>query len=131
MPHDLVIKNGFVVTYTVDEGPEYKFGKVSVETELQKLDKTILEALVPFRSGQIYEDEKIEQATDAAHRARCGDPSPVGVQALPVLPQPKGGTPTGFLNWDQKGDILLFRSKRREHVHISRRKSRRSPFSSS
>lgn len=58
-------KNGFVVTYTIDEGPEYKFGKISVETELQKLDKTILEALVPFRSGQIYEDEKIEQATDA------------------------------------------------------------------
>ena len=58
-------KNGFVVTYTVDEGPEYKFGKISVETELQKLDKTILEALVPFRSGQLYEDAKIEQATDA------------------------------------------------------------------
>ncbi len=58
-------KNGFVVTYTLDEGPEYKFGKISVETELQKLDKTILEALVPFRSGQLYEDEKIEQATDA------------------------------------------------------------------
>lgn len=58
-------KNGFVVTYTIDEGPEYKFGKISVETELQKLDKTILEALVPFRSGQTYEDEKIEQATDA------------------------------------------------------------------
>jgi outer membrane protein insertion porin family len=58
-------KNGFAVSYTVDEGPEYKFGKVTVETELQKLDKTILEALIPFRSGQIYEDEKIEQATDA------------------------------------------------------------------
>jgi len=58
-------KNGFVVTYTMDEGPEYRFGKISVETELQKLDKNILEALVPFRSGQLYEDEKIEQATDA------------------------------------------------------------------
>ncbi|MET0271472.1 MAG: outer membrane protein assembly factor BamA [Phenylobacterium sp.] len=58
-------KNGFVVTYTIDEGPEYKFGKVTVETELQKLDKNILEALIPFRSGQTYEDEKIEQATDS------------------------------------------------------------------
>jgi outer membrane protein insertion porin family len=57
-------KNGFVVTYTIEEGPEYRFGKVSVETELQKLDKGILTALVPIRSGQIYEDEKIEQATD-------------------------------------------------------------------
>ena len=58
-------KNGFVITYTVEEGPEYKFGKVTVETDLKKLDKNVLEALVPFRRGDIYQDEKIEQATDA------------------------------------------------------------------
>lgn len=58
-------KNGFVVTYTVDEGPRYKFGKVTVETELQKLDKEVLTALVPIRSGQTYQDESIEQSTDA------------------------------------------------------------------
>ncbi len=58
-------KNGFVVTYTIDEGPKYKFGKVAVETELKKLDKGVLESLVPIRSGQIYQDEQIEQATDA------------------------------------------------------------------
>lgn len=58
-------KNGFVVTYTIDEGPKYKFGKVAVETELKKLDKTVLEALVPIKSGQTYQDEAIEKATDA------------------------------------------------------------------
>jgi outer membrane protein insertion porin family len=58
-------KNGFVVTYTLDEGPHYKFGKISVETELQRLDKNLLQALVPIRSGEEYQDEKIEQATDA------------------------------------------------------------------
>lgn len=58
-------KNGFVITYTVDEGPRYKFGKLSVDTTLQKLDKTVLEALVPIRSGATYQDEAIEQATDA------------------------------------------------------------------
>ena len=58
-------KNGFAITYTVDEGPAYKFGKVSVETELQKLDKNVLQALIPLRSGEVYQDEKIEQATDA------------------------------------------------------------------
>ncbi len=57
-------KNGFVVTYTIEEGPEYRFGNVSVETELQKLDKGLLTALVPIRTGQIYEDERIERATD-------------------------------------------------------------------
>ena len=58
-------KNGFVVTYTLDEGPEYKFGKISVETDLKKLDKNVLESLVPVRRGDIYQDERIEQSTDA------------------------------------------------------------------
>ena len=58
-------KNGFVVTYTVDEGPQYDFGKVEVQTELQKLDKNVLAALLPIREGQTYQDEAIEQATDA------------------------------------------------------------------
>ena len=58
-------KNGFVVTYTLDEGPEYKFGDVKVTTELKKLDTNVLKALVPVRTGELYEDEKIEQSTDA------------------------------------------------------------------
>ena len=58
-------RNGFVVTYTLDEGVKYKFGKISVETELKKLDGTVLEQLLPIRAGELYQDEKIEQATDA------------------------------------------------------------------
>jgi len=58
-------KNGFAVTYTLDEGREYKFGQVTVQTELKKLDPNVLKALIPFRTGQVYEDQKIEQATDA------------------------------------------------------------------
>jgi outer membrane protein insertion porin family len=58
-------KNGFVITYTLDEGPEYKFGKVSVETELKKLDKDVLQQLIPIHQGDLYEDQKIETATDS------------------------------------------------------------------
>lgn len=58
-------KNGFVITYTLDEGVRYKFGNVDVQTELQKLDKKVLKTLLPIRSGQTYEDERIEKATDA------------------------------------------------------------------
>ena len=58
-------RNGFVVTYTIEEGERYKFGKLSVETELQKLDGTVLQQLLPIRTGQIYQDELIEQATDS------------------------------------------------------------------
>ena len=58
-------KNGFAVTYTLDEGAKYKFGKITVETELKKLDGNLLAQILPVRAGQLYEDEKIEQATDA------------------------------------------------------------------
>ncbi len=58
-------KNGFEVSYTVEEGPQYKFGKLSVETQLKKLDKDLLKQLIPITPGDLYEDQKIEQATDA------------------------------------------------------------------
>lgn len=58
-------KNGFAITYTVDEGPEYKFGKVDVHTELQKLDANVLKSLVPIHPGELYEDQRLENATDS------------------------------------------------------------------
>ena len=58
-------KNGFVVTYTIEEGEPYKFGKLTVDTEMKKLDGTVLAQLLPIRTGQTYQDEAIEQATDA------------------------------------------------------------------
>jgi outer membrane protein insertion porin family len=58
-------KNGFVVTYTVDEGEKYKFGKLKVVTALKKLNGDLLQQLLPIREGQVYEDDKIEKATDA------------------------------------------------------------------
>jgi outer membrane protein insertion porin family len=58
-------KNGFVITYTLDEGARYKFGKLTVNTELKKLNGAVLRQLLPIRQGQLYQDDKIEQATDA------------------------------------------------------------------
>lgn len=58
-------KNGFAVTYTVDEGSKYRFGKVSVQTELSRLKSENLERLLPIREGQVYQDDAIEKATDA------------------------------------------------------------------
>jgi len=58
-------KNGFAVTYTIDEGAKYKFGKIKVETQLKKLNGAVLQQLLPIREGQLYEDKKIEDATDA------------------------------------------------------------------
>jgi outer membrane protein insertion porin family len=58
-------KNGFNVTYVLDEGSKYKFGKLTVETDLKRLDPEFMRRLLPIREGQLYQDDLIEKATDA------------------------------------------------------------------
>lgn len=55
----------FQITLTVDEGPQYKFGAIKVETENKNLDPEVLKAFLPIREGQLYQSDKIEDATDA------------------------------------------------------------------
>ena len=57
--------NGFAITYTLDEGAKYHFGKLKVQADLKKLNADILQRLLPIKSGQLYSDKKIEDATDA------------------------------------------------------------------
>ena len=58
-------RNGFAITYTLDEGVKYHFGKLKVQADLKKLNADILQRLLPIKSGQLYSDKKIEDATDA------------------------------------------------------------------
>jgi outer membrane protein insertion porin family len=58
-------KNGFNVTYVLDEGGKYKFGKVTVETDLKRLNPDVLRRLLPIKEGVVYEQDLIEKSTDA------------------------------------------------------------------
>ena len=59
----------FYITFTVDEGDEYRWGDISVETELDSLNEDFLKALVPFRKGQIYNASRVEDAIDGLNFA--------------------------------------------------------------
>jgi outer membrane protein insertion porin family len=59
------VKNGFAVTFTIDEGKRYRFGKVTVDAQLKKLDANVLKQVLPIREGQLYSDKAIEDAEDA------------------------------------------------------------------
>jgi outer membrane protein insertion porin family len=56
--------SAFVITYTVDEGPQYKFGKVTVETTLQELDPKFLERAINIQPGQTYNADRLDSASD-------------------------------------------------------------------
>ncbi len=58
-------QRNFAVTYTMDEGAKYKFGKLRVTTDLKRLNGNILRQLLPIHEGQVYAGDKIEQSVDA------------------------------------------------------------------
>ncbi|MEO1252609.1 MAG: outer membrane protein assembly factor BamA [Pseudomonadota bacterium] len=58
-------RKDFFITFTVEEGPKYTVGEVRVKTTLAKLDEDTLERFVPIRSGETFDAEKLEKATEA------------------------------------------------------------------
>ena len=55
----------FGITITVDEGDRYNFGEVKVETESDRLNAEVLQRMLPIRSGDLYESDKLETAVEA------------------------------------------------------------------
>jgi len=57
--------SAFGMTLTVDEGDRYNFGTIDVVTENDRLNADFLKLLLPIRSGDLYESDKIESSVDA------------------------------------------------------------------
>jgi outer membrane protein insertion porin family len=55
----------FYVTFTVEEGPKYDFGKIDVETQLDKLPKDLLKAAIPIVPGREFEGQLLEKSIDS------------------------------------------------------------------
>ncbi|MEO1660155.1 MAG: outer membrane protein assembly factor BamA [Pseudomonadota bacterium] len=57
-------REDFYITYTIDEGEQYTFGEVEVETALDKLSSEGLKRAVPFRDGDLFQGNLIEDTID-------------------------------------------------------------------
>lgn len=54
----------FYITFTLDEGEEYRWGEISVETELETMNETFLTRLVGIDKGELYKASEVEDAID-------------------------------------------------------------------
>ena len=54
----------FYITFTVDEGDEYRWGDVAVQTDIADLDESLLEGLVDIDPGDLYRATDVEEAID-------------------------------------------------------------------
>ncbi|HVY88293.1 MAG TPA: outer membrane protein assembly factor BamA [Hyphomonadaceae bacterium] len=57
-------RRDFYITYTVDEGEQYKFGDLKVETELEKLSGDRLALILPMHKGDMYKSKSVDTAID-------------------------------------------------------------------
>ena len=55
----------FFITFQVDEGEKYEFGNVEVQTTLDKVNSDLLRRAIPIRTGELFNSEKIEKATES------------------------------------------------------------------
>lgn len=56
--------HAFIITYTIDEGAQYKFGSVTVETTLEELDPKGLARALAIKAGEVYNADRIDQSVD-------------------------------------------------------------------
>jgi outer membrane protein insertion porin family len=58
-------RSGFYITFTVDEGDRYKFGKIKVVSAVKKVDPKALEALVTTKEDDWYNADAVEDTIKA------------------------------------------------------------------
>ena len=57
-------KKGFLITFTIEEGPLYHFGSVDVQSNVRAVDSASLQSVLRMRRGDIYNGEAIEKSVE-------------------------------------------------------------------
>ncbi|MCY1668593.1 outer membrane protein assembly factor BamA [Rhizobium sp. SL86] len=58
-------KNEYTITFTVEEGPRYRFGDISVESTVPGIDGSQLNGLVETKSGDTYSARDVQKTIEA------------------------------------------------------------------
>lgn len=62
-------KRDFIITYVVEEGPRYKFGDITVDSEIRDFDNAKLAASLPEKKGDWYNAKQVEDSVDQLSEA--------------------------------------------------------------
>ena len=58
-------RRDFIITYVVDEGQRYRFGDVTVDSDIRDLDASALQRRLPMRTGDWYNAKQVEDTVDS------------------------------------------------------------------
>ena len=58
-------RKDFIITYVVEEGPRYKFGDISVDSDIRDFDGKKMAATLPVKKGNWYDAKMVEDTIDS------------------------------------------------------------------
>lgn len=58
-------RTGFFLTYTINEGPRYRFGAITVDSRVRGLEASAIRGDIPIAEGDQYDGDAVERATAA------------------------------------------------------------------
>jgi outer membrane protein insertion porin family len=69
-------KKGTIVTFKIDEGPQYRLGKVEIESSLKNFDANGLHGILRTQGGEFYDADAVDKSVDdlAIALAKNGQP---------------------------------------------------------
>jgi outer membrane protein insertion porin family len=102
-------RSGFMVTFTVEEGSRYRFGKIDVTNEVKDIDPALLRALLTIREGDWYNADEVDKSIQAISNA-LGDRGFAFVQVTPNVKR----------NVDTKTIDVSFTIKEGPEVYVER-----------
>lgn len=62
-------REDFFITFTVEEGEIYKFGKIEIDSQIRDVNETLFRAFLLMREGQNYNAESIEETIEQLSNA--------------------------------------------------------------
>ncbi|MGH6827794.1 MAG: outer membrane protein assembly factor BamA, partial [Rhizomicrobium sp.] len=62
-------RSNFYVTFSVNEGPQYRIGKVTINSRIKELSPATLRPMVPISPGDVYDADTVQKAIDALTNA--------------------------------------------------------------
>ncbi|HXW48210.1 MAG TPA: outer membrane protein assembly factor BamA, partial [Xanthobacteraceae bacterium] len=57
-------RKGFIVTFTIEEGPLYHFGAIDIQSNVRAVNSDSLRPVLLMRGGQIYNGEAVEKTVE-------------------------------------------------------------------
>lgn len=99
----------FFITFTVSEGEQYRFGKGSIDTTFEDFDVALLEGLITFEEGEIYNADKIDDTVESLTLVA----GQFGYAFVDIRPRPRKRA-------DEKTVDITFRMKEGPRVYVER-----------